>query len=312
MGISIAALGAYPERSVRIVVVYGAGGAADSQARLLAQALSSKLGQPFVVENRPGAAGMLAHDEVAKSAADGYTLLFSAAGPLTVTPHIYARLPYDPRGFEPIKLISKMPIVLVVHPSLQATTVRELISAAKSTPGKLTYGSYGNGSAAHLAAEQFKALTKTELLHVPYKGTSQLLVDLLSGRIDIMFEVMSNAAPQIEGRKLRPLAIVAADRSQKMPDVPTMGEAGVEGFVADTWFGLLAPKGASKDIIAALSKASDDVLATKSFKDSITAMGAVSGHGTPEEFSRFLDSEFAKWGSVVDLVGIRGSVAGQK
>jgi len=309
--LAIQANAQFPDKPVRIVVAYGAGGAADTQARLLAKSLSAQLGQPFVVDNRPGAAGMLSHNEVSKSAADGYTLLYSAAGPLTVTPHVYEKLPYDPKGFEPIKLISKMAIILVVGPSVKATSVSELVASLRSSPGKMSYGSFGNGSAAHLAGEQFKMLAGVDVTHVPYKGTPPVWVDLVGGRIDMKFAVMSNAAPQIRAGKVRALAIASATRSPAFPDVPTMEEVSIKNFVSDTWFGLLAPRGTPPQVVAALSKAGDTALANEEFRTAIVAMGAVPGGGSPEDFRRFFDAEFVKWGKVVDVAGIRASAKGQ-
>ncbi|RZI97820.1 MAG: tripartite tricarboxylate transporter substrate binding protein, partial [Haliea sp.] len=219
---------AYPTKAVKFIIPYAVGGSTDQTGRLVAQSLSQKLGQPVVVENRAGAGGTVGHDLVAKAPADGYTLLFSAAGPLTVTPHTYPKLSYEPvKGFEPITLVATQPLLLVVNPSLKVHNVAELIREANTRPNKLSYGSFGNGSAAHLAGEYFKTLAKVDMVHVPYKGSGPALVDLVGGQIDLMFDVFSTAAPLAKSGKLRPIAITSADRSPQFPDVPTMQQAGV-------------------------------------------------------------------------------------
>jgi tripartite-type tricarboxylate transporter receptor subunit TctC len=296
----------YPDKAVRIIVPYAPGGSTDSTARLIAQALSQQLGQPFVVENRPGAGGLIAHEAVAKAAADGYTLLFSAAGPLVVSPHTYARLPYEPiRSFEPIKLISTAPLLLVVNPKFQAGSVQELIKYAAANPGKVTYGSFGNGSAAHLAGEQFKILTKVDIVHIPYKGSAPALTDLVGGQIDMMFDVLVTALPQVKGGRLRALAITSPERSPLVSDAPTMQEAGVKGFDAGTWFGVLAPAGTPKNVIDALSKALDATLAKPEFREAIVSQGAFVAGGTPQQFGEFFRSELDKWGAVVRAAKIK-------
>jgi tripartite-type tricarboxylate transporter receptor subunit TctC len=295
----------WPAKPIRLIVPYAVGGSTDSTARLIAKSLGQRLGQPVVVENRAGAGGAIGQEIVAKSPADGYTLLFSAAGPLTVTPHIYAKLNYDPvKSFEPVTLVATQPLLLVVNPSLKANNVAELIKDAKAQPGKLNYGSFGNGSAAHLAGEYFKTLTKVDMKHVPYKGSGPALVDLIAGQIDLMFDVFSTAAPLAKSGKLRALAITSAERSPQFPDVPTMQEAGVAGFEAGTWFGLLAPAGTSKPIVDQLSKAMNEVLTEKELRDTLASQGAVVRGGTPAQFSQFFLAEYQKWGKIVKAAGV--------
>jgi len=295
---------AYPSKTVRVVVPYAAGGSTDSTARLVAKELQEALGQPFVVDNRPGAGGTIGHDLVAKAAADGYTLLFSAAGPLTVTPHAYAKLPYDPiASFEPIKLVASSPLVLLVNPSVKATTVEELVKEAKSKP--MTYGSFGNGSAAHLAGEMFKAAVKVDVTHVPYRGSAPALTDLLGGQIDMMFDVLVTGLPHVQANKLRAIAVTSPKRSDLLPEVPTMQEAGVKDYDAATWFGLLAPAGTSKEVIGILSKAVDEALAKRDVRKALASQGAVAEGGTPEEFAAYLRSELEKWGKAAKLAGIQ-------
>jgi tripartite-type tricarboxylate transporter receptor subunit TctC len=295
----------WPTKPIRLIVPYAVGGSTDSTARLVAKSLGQRLGQPVVVENRVGAGGAIGQDVVAKSPADGYTLLFSAAGPLTVTPHIYAKLNYDPlKSFEPITLVATQPLLLVVNPSLKVNSVAELIKDARAQPGKLNYGSFGNGSAAHLAGEYFKTLTKVDMKHVPYKGSGPALVDLIAGQIDLMFDVFSTAAPLAKSGKLRALAITSAERSPQFPDVPTMQEAGVAGFEAGTWFGVLAPAGTAKPIVDQLSKTMNDVLTEKELRDTLASQGAVVRGGTPAQFNQFFLAEYQKWGKIVKTAGV--------
>jgi tripartite-type tricarboxylate transporter receptor subunit TctC len=257
------------------------------------------------VENRAGAGGALGHDAVAKAPADGYTLLFSAAGPLTVTPHTYAKLPYDAKAFEPITLVATQPLLLVVKPGLPVNSVADLVREAQAKPGKLSYGSFGNGSAAHLAGEYFKTLAKVDMVHVPYKGSGPALVDLVAGQIDLMFDVFSTAAPLVKAGKLRPLAITSLERSPQLPDVPTMEQAGVSGFDAGTWFGLLAPAGTPRNVVDQLSRTMNAVLEEGELRDILAAQGAVVRGGTPAQFQRFFLAEYDKWGGIVKAAGIK-------
>jgi tripartite-type tricarboxylate transporter receptor subunit TctC len=297
----------YPTKPVRVIVPYSTGGSTDTTARLVAHALSQKLGQQFVVENRPGAGGALGQDFVAKAAPDGYTLLFSAAGPLTVTPHTYAHLAYDPiKSFEPIKLVATAPLVLEVRPGLPVSSVADLIRLARAQPGKLTYASFGNGSAAHLAGELFKSVAGVDIIHVPYKGSAPALTDLLGGQVDMMFDVVVSSLPHIQAGKLRPLAVTSDARLDLLPKVPTMAEAGVKDVDASTWFGVLAPAGTDKAVIERLSSALDEALKDPELRKTLASQGAVTRGGTPEDFRRLFLSEYARWGKVVKAAGIRG------
>jgi tripartite-type tricarboxylate transporter receptor subunit TctC len=296
---------AYPNKAIKLIIPYAVGGSTDQTGRLVAQSLSTRLGQPVVVENRAGAGGTVGHDLVAKSQADGYTLLFSAAGPLTVTPHTYARLNYEPiKGFAPITLVATQPLLLVVNPALKVNNVGELIRHAQSQPGKLSYGSFGNGSAAHLAGEYFKTLAGVDMVHVPYKGSGPALVDLVGGQIDLMFDVFSTAAPLAKSGKLRPIAITSADRSPQFPDVPSMQQAGVSGFEAGTWFGVLAPAGTPQPVIDRLSKELNVVLEEKGLRDTLASQGAVVRGGSPAQFNTFFLAEYDKWGKIVKTAGV--------
>ncbi len=295
----------YPNKAIKLIIPYAVGGSTDQTGRLVAQSLSVRLGQPVVVENRAGAGGTVGHDLVAKAPADGYTLLFSAAGPLTVTPHTYAKLSYEPiKGFEPITLVATQPLLLVVKPALKVNNVGELIRYAQAQPGKLSYGSFGNGSAAHLAGEYFKTLAKVDMVHVPYKGSGPALVDLVGGQIDLMFDVFSTAAPLAKSGKLRPIAITSADRSPQFPDVPTMQQSGVTGFEAGTWFGVLAPAGLPAPLVEQLSTALNAVLQEKNLRDTLASQGAVVRGGTPAQFNSFFLAEYDKWGKIVKAAGV--------
>jgi tripartite-type tricarboxylate transporter receptor subunit TctC len=304
-GASFASAQDYPARSIRMIVPYAVGGSTDATARLVAKSLTARLGQQVVVENRAGAGGSLGHELAANAAPDGYTLLFSAAGPLTVTPHTYAKLGYDPvKGFTPIVLVATQPLLLVVNPGVAVKSVDDLVKAAREQPGKLSYGSFGNGSAAHLAGEHFKSLAKVDMVHVPYKGSGPALVDLVSGQIDLMFDVFSTAAPLAKTGKLRPIAITSAARSPQFPDVPTMQEAGIVGFEAGTWFGVLAPAGTPAAIIDRLSQAVNASLTEPELRDTLASQGAEVRGGSPGEFADFFAAEYEKWGKVVKAAGI--------
>lgn len=295
----------YPNKPIKVVVPYAPGGSTDATSRLIAKSLSVRLNQPVVVENRAGAGGSLGNEFVAKSPPDGYTLLFSAAGPLTVTPHTYSKLNYEPiKDFLPITLVATQPLLLVVNPTLNVRSVADLIREAKAHPDKLSYGSFGNGSAAHLAGELFKTLANVSMVHVPYKGSGPALVDLVSGQINLMFDVFSTAAPFAKAGKLRPIAITADTRSAQFPDVPTMREAGVKDFDAGTWFGMLAPAGTPRSIIDQVSKAVNEALQEKEVREMLESQGAVVRGGTPEDFNKFFLAEYAKWGKVVKAAGI--------
>jgi tripartite-type tricarboxylate transporter receptor subunit TctC len=305
LGTAAAQAQSYPNKPIKMVIPYAVGGSTDQTGRLLAKSLSERLGQPIVVENRAGAGGTVGHDFVAKSPADGYTLLFSAAGPLTVTPHTYPKLSYDPvNGFDLITLVATQPLLLVVKPDLKAKSVPDLIAQAKGAPGNLSYGSFGNGSAAHLAGEHFKSLTNVNMVHVPYKGSGPALVDLVGGQIDLMFDVFSTAAPLVKGGKLRALAITAPERSPQFPDVPTMQQAGVTGFEAGTWFGVLAPAGTPQPVIDRISAEVNAALGEPALRDTLAAQGATVRGGAPADFRKYFTSEFTKWGKIVKSAGI--------
>lgn len=295
----------YPSRLITLIVPYAAGGSTDSTARLVAEGLSEKLKQSVIVENRPGAAGTIGQETVARAKNDGYTLLFSSAGPLAITPSVVAKLPYKPfDSFRPVKLVATSPLVLLAGPNVKATSVEMLIADAKEQKGGMSYGSFGNGSISHLVAEMFKAATGAPLVHVPYKGSAPALNDLLGGHIDIMFDVLVTGLPHVQAGGLRALAVTSAERTKLLPDVPTMAEANVKGVVGETWFGLLAPAGTDDAVIATLSSALDEVIAKPSFVQALDLQGAVVRGGSPEDFARFFKAELAKWKAAAEQAGI--------
>lgn len=305
LGAATARADPYPTKPIKLIIPYAVGGSTDQTGRLVAKSLSERLGQPVVVENRAGAGGTVGQNFVANAPADGYTLLFSAAGPLTVTPHIYPKLGYEPiKSFSPITLIATQPLLLVVNPALKVNSVGELIANAKGRPGKLSYGSFGNGSAAHLAGEYFKMLAGVQMVHVPYKGSGPALVDLVGGQIDLMFDVFSTSAPLVNGSKLRALAITSTQSSPQFPQVPTMQQAGVADFEAGTWFGLLAPANTPPAIIDRLSHETNAALQEKELQEILASQGASVRGGTPEQFKTYFLAEFDKWGKIVKSSGI--------
>lgn len=301
-----AAAQTYPNKPVEIIVPYSVGGSTDSTARLVAKGLTEQLHQSVIVVNRPGAGGQIAHAQVAQAAPDGYTLLFSAAGPLTVTPHSYSKLSYDPiKSFKAVKLVAAAPLLLIVNPTLKDNDLTSLIKLAKDKPKGLTYGSFGVGSAAHLAGELFKSLAQVDIVHVPYKGSAPALTDLMGGQIDMMFDVLVTALPQVKAGRVFPIAVTSSTRSSLVPDVPTIAEAGIKGFDAQTWFGLLAPEKTDDKIVQKLSGALNVVLADPKFKETIIAQGMEIKGGTPQEFDTFFHSEYEKWGKVAKQAGIK-------
>lgn len=296
----------WPDKPLRIVVPYATGGSTDLTARLIAKSLSTRLGQSVVVENRAGAGGSIGHEVVAKSPADGYTLLFSAAGPLTVTPHTYPKLAYDPvKGFDPVVLVATQPLLLVVNPNLKINTVEELVREARARGGKLNYGSFGNGSAAHLAGESFKTLAQVNMTHVPYKGSSPALTALMGGEIDLMFDVFSTAAPLATSGRLRAIAVTSNQRSPLLPNVPTMAEAGVQGFDAGTWFGVLVPAGTPRPVIDKLNAALNAALGEPELRNTLASQGALVRGGSPAEFADFFNTEYQKMGKLVKSAGVK-------
>jgi tripartite-type tricarboxylate transporter receptor subunit TctC len=296
----------YPSRPVKIVVPYPAGGSNDIIARILAQKLSERVGQQFFVENRGGAGGNIGAESVASSEPDGYSLLLSAPGPLTSNVALYKNLPFDPtKAFAPVALVAQVPIVLMVHPSVAAKDVKELIALAKAKPGTINFGSSGNGSTNHLAGELLKSMAGINIVHVPYKGAAPAMNDLVAGHIPVMFDNMPAVLPQVQGKKVNAIAVAGATRASAMPDVPTVAESGVPGFDASAWFGLVAP---AKTPPAVLKKLEGEVAAILKMPDvqkRFTELGAEPGNVSGAAFGKFLADETVKWTKVIQASGAK-------
>jgi len=289
----------YPSRPVRIVIPLSPGGTTDVPGRIIAQKLSETLGQQFYVENRAGAGGTIGSDFVAKANPDGYTLLLTAT-PFVITPHVYKKLPYDALAdFTPVIRIASGPYVLVVHPSLGVNSVKELIAAAKKEPGKIDFASSGNGSAQHLVTELFMYMAGIKLNHVPYKGSGPAQQDLMSGIIKVSFVGTPIAIPHMKSGRLKALGVSTAKRSPEMPDVPTVAQAGVPGYEAIVWIGMLAPAGTPREIIAKLNGEIGKLVRTGEVKKLLTPTGMEPDPDTPEQFGAYLKADYDKWGKVV-------------
>ncbi|WP_287802933.1 tripartite tricarboxylate transporter substrate binding protein [Diaphorobacter sp.] len=289
----------WPSRSVSIIVPFPAGGTTDVLARALGQELSKTLGQPVVVENKPGAGATLGADYVAKSKADGYTLLMGAVHH-TIATSVYRKLGYDfEKDFAPITTVALVPNVLVVNPQVPAKTVPELLAQAKAQPGKLTYGSNGTGTGQHLIGAQFEGMGGVQLLHVPYKGSGPLTTDLLGGQISMSFDTVTPVLPHIKAGKLRALAVTTAKRSVALPDVPTLEEAGLPGFDMGTWFGMLAPAGTPKDIVARLNADMVKIIQSPEFRKKMDDIGADPIANTPEQMARQIKDDTARFARLV-------------
>ena len=301
----------WPARPVRIVVPFAPGGTTAILARALAPELGKAFGQSFLVENKAGAGGNLGADLVAKSPADGYTLLMGTVGTQSINPALYPKMQYDAaKDFAPISLVAGVPNVLVVNPQkAQAngiTDVRSLIAYAKAHPGKLNVASSGNGTSIHLSAELFKTTTGTYMVHIPYKGSGPALLDLIGGGTDLMFDNLPSALPQIKGGKLTALAVTSSERSAALPDVPTVAEAGgLKGFEASSWFGLLAPAGTPAEIVNRIQQETAKALASPALKERLLAQGAIPGGMAPADFGRFIAAEAKKWAAVVKASGAK-------
>jgi len=290
----------YPAKPIRLVVPFTPGGSTDILARAIGLELTKAWGQPVVIENVPGAGGSIGADKVAKAPADGYTLLMGHIGTLAVNPSLYPNLPYDPvKNFAPVAWVARVPNVLVVHPSVKATTVQELVALAKSKPGQLNYGSGGNGSAANLATEYFKMQTGTSLLHIPYRGTAPAVTDLVGGQIQVLFTGAPAVMGQIKSGQVRALAVSSPKRMDALPDLPTVADAGYKNFEADQWYGVVAPAGTPKDIVAKLNSQINQSLNSAELKTRLNNEGAVATPNTPEVFGSLIQSEIARWKPVI-------------
>jgi len=296
----------YPSKPLRLIVPFAVGGPVDGVARILAQKLGENLGQNVLVENRTGASGNIGTEYVVRSAADGYTLLWGVMSSMTVSPNLYKKLPYDTvTDLVPIILTAKVPNVLLLHPSVPAKSLQELVTYAKANPGKLTFASAGVGSSAHLSAELMKSVTGMNIVHVPYKGTSQVYPDLISGQVHMLFDAAYVAAPRVKNGDLRALAIADTSRATALPEVPTMAEAGAPGVAISSWYGFLAPSGTPQAIVARLNAEVLKILQSPDTLAKFSAMGVVPLGGTPEDFAAHIKSDLVKWAKVINDNGIR-------
>lgn len=295
----------FPSRPIRFVVPFP-GGFSDALARQVGAKLGASLGQPVVVENKPGASGQIGAQEVLRASADGHTLFMGHIGTHAINPHLFARLAYDPRkDFVPVTLLATVPNLLVVHPSVSARTVGELVALAKAKPGALAYASPGNGTSGHLAAELFKSRAGIDLVHIPYKGAAPALQDLIGGQVQLLFDTLAQAYPQAKSGRVRALAQTGATRHPTAPDVPTMDEAGFRGWQTGPWFGVFVRAGTPEAVVQRLNAALVAALAQPDVRSSLTAQGATPVGDTPEAFGAFIRAESARWGAVVKEVGIR-------
>jgi tripartite-type tricarboxylate transporter receptor subunit TctC len=296
----------FPAKPVRLIVPFTPGGSTDILARAIGQKLAETWGQSVIIDNRPGAGGSIGMEMAAKAAPDGYTLVMGHVGTLAANPALYPKLPYDPvKDFAPITLIAMVPNVLVVGPAVPSQNVRELVALAKSKPGKLDYGSGGNGSAAHLATEYFKLKAGVDLQHIPYKGTAPALSDLLGGQIALMITGLPPVLPHVKAGKLRILGVASAQRLKGFPDIPTIAESGVPGYEATQWYGLLAPAATPKDIVAKLNSDAVKALKDPSVAERLAGEGAEPVGDTPEQFGAFIRSEIELWGKVIRATGAK-------
>jgi tripartite-type tricarboxylate transporter receptor subunit TctC len=296
----------YPERVVRIVNPYPPGGSVDVMARILAQKLSDNLGQQFIVENRAGGGGNTGSDFVAKAEPDGYTLLFTAPGPLTVNQTLYSKLSFDPaKDFAPIALFATAPIVLIVNPAVPANDVRQLIALAKKEPGKINFASAGNGTTNHLSGELFKSMAQIDIVHVPYRGAGPAMNDLVGGHVQMFFDLMPVVLPQIAAGKVRALANAGARRPAALPNVPTVAEQGLAGFDASSWYGLVAPAKTPEPVLAKLRDEVAKALKAPDMVARIHELGSEPGTAFGKDFGTFMAAETGKWAEVIRASGAK-------
>jgi len=295
----------YPDRPVRLVVPFPAGGGTDVLARQLAKAVAQEWSQPIVVENRPGAGGSIGAAQVAGAPADGYSLLMTTAGVSAINPELYKQLPYDPSTqFAPISRVASTVFVVVVHPSLPVKSMAELIELAKRRPGALTFGSAGNGAAGHLPAELFKSMAGIDIRHIPYRGTSPALADLMGGQISMMFAILGAALPNIQAGQLRALATTGQQRSVVLPDLPTVAEAGLPGYAADEWWGLAAPAGTPEPVIGKWNDAIKRFVQAPESRAHLIGAGFEPSFDTPQAFTQLIAHDRQKWGDVIRQAGV--------
>jgi tripartite-type tricarboxylate transporter receptor subunit TctC len=295
----------YPSKPIRLIVPFPPGGGVDGVARITFARVSESLAQQVVIDNRGGSAGIIAAETAARAAPDGYTLFFGTTATQAITPHYYRKLAYDPvKDFAPISLIAGAGYILVVHPSLQAHTVKEFIALAKAKPGALNFSSSGNGTLIQLTAELFRSMAGVNLVHVPYKGAGPALADLLSGQVQLTFNPASVVLPHVKTNRLRALGVTTAKRMPLAPDVPTIAEAALPGYEASGWYAVLAPAGTAQSIITRLHRELMIALADRDVKERFAATGVEPIGATPEQFAAYMRDEYVKWGKVVRFAGV--------
>ena len=310
-GLPAAAQTSWPTKPVKIIVPFAPGGTTDILARAVAPELSKAFGQPFVVENRAGAGGNVGADAVAKAPADGYTLLMGTVGTHAINKALYSKMPFDSqKDFAPVTLVAGVPNVMVMNTekaaALRINSVDDFIKYARANPGKLSMASSGNGTSIHLAGELFKSMTGTFMTHIPYRGSGPALLDLIGGNVDVMFDNLPSAMPQIKAGKLKAFAVTSAQRSAALPELPTLEEAGkLKGFDASSWFGLLAPAGTPPEIVSRIQQEVAKSLGTAPIKEKMLAQGAIPSGNTPAQFSDFINAEHKKWAQVVKVSGAK-------
>jgi tripartite-type tricarboxylate transporter receptor subunit TctC len=298
---------AYPARTIRIVVPFPPGGVTDRLARVVAQKMQEQWGQPAVVDNRPGASGMIAAEQVAKSPPDGYTLMMGHIGTHAINPSLFAKLPYDPvKDFAPVSLLVSVPNILLVHPSVPASSVAELVALARARPGTLNFASPGSGTSGHMSAELFKSLAGIDIVHVPYKGPGPALQDLLAGQVNMLFDTVASSMPQVRAGKVKGLAVTTTTRSAIAPDVPTMAEAGVAGYEIAPWFAAYAPAGTPAAVIDKLNAEMRRILALPDVRAAfVDQQGMTLIGSSPADLGAHMQREIAKWAQVVKATGAK-------
>jgi tripartite-type tricarboxylate transporter receptor subunit TctC len=297
---------AYPSKPIRILIAQAPGSATDVISRVIGNRLSENLGQPVVIEARPGAGGAVGTEAAARSAPDGYTLFMANNSTHGSNPALYAKLPYDAvKDFQPVSFVASVPYVLVVHPSLQVKSVQELIALVKSKPGQLNYASAGNGSTHQFCAELLKSMAGIDIVHVPYKGSGPGIAALLANEVVMMFSNVADIGAQIKAGKVKPLAVTSAKRAPSLPDTPTMQESGLAGFEINSWFGILVPAGTPAPIVARLNTETHKVLARDDVRATLGAQGLNIAPGTPEQFAAYIKSEIARFSRIAKAAGIR-------
>jgi len=296
----------YPSRPIRMIVPFPAGGTADLLARQIGQTMGEALRQQVVIENRTGAGGNIGADLAAKAKPDGYTLLMGTVSTHAINPNLYPNMPYDPvKDFAPVAMVARMPNLLVLHPSVPAANVAELIALAKARPGTLAFASAGNGTTQHLAGELFKKMAGVDMIHVPYKGNAPAVTDLVGGQVQVMFDNIPVSLQQVRAGKLRALAVTGPARSPVLPQLPTVAEAALAGYNITSWFGLYAPSGTSPQIIERLNREANKALSSVPIRRRLTDQGIEPAGGTPGQFAEFMRAELVKWGKIVRESGAR-------